>query len=53
MAREGRRVTVTGHGALLARVAAELVARGSAPVDLGAKRATLEDVFLTLTGGED
>lgn len=53
VAREGRRITVTGHGALLARVAAELVAHGSAPIDLGVKRASLEDVFLTLTGGED
>jgi ABC-2 type transport system ATP-binding protein len=46
----GRRVTVTGGGALLARVAAALVAHGLAPVDLETKRASLEDVFLTITG---
>ncbi len=50
--RQGRRVTVTGSGALLARVAAELVGHGLTPIDLEVKRATLEDVFLTITGGE-
>jgi ABC-2 type transport system ATP-binding protein len=49
--RHGRRVTITGHGPLLARVAAELVAHDLAPVDLEVKRASLEDVFLTITGG--
>ena len=42
----GRRVSVTGSGALLAHVAAALVAHGLAPVDLQVKRASLEDVFL-------
>jgi ABC-2 type transport system ATP-binding protein len=51
--RHGRRVSVAGEGPLLANVAAALVGNGLAPTDLGAKRASLEDVFLTLTGGED
>jgi ABC-2 type transport system ATP-binding protein len=51
--RSGRRVGVTGKGPLLANVAAALVAKGEAPIDLRVKRASLEDVFLTLTGGED
>ncbi len=46
----GQRVTVEGHGAVLARVAAALVARGIAPPDLRVERATLEDVFLATTG---
>ncbi len=50
--RQGRRVTVTGTGALLARVAAELVGNGIVPPDLEVKRASLEDVFLTITGEE-
>jgi len=49
--REGRRVSVTGTGPLLAYVAAALVARGIAPVDLEVRRAKLEDVFLDLTDG--
>jgi ABC-2 type transport system ATP-binding protein len=49
--RNSRRVVVTGNGALLAHVAAALVGRGEAPTDLAVKRATLEDVFLGLTGG--
>ena len=49
---QGHRVTVTGDGALLARVAFALAGRGIFPVDLAVKRATLEDVFLTITGGE-
>lgn len=49
--RSGRRVSVTGRGPLLAVVAAELVAHGEKPVDLAANRASLEDVFLTITGG--
>jgi ABC-2 type transport system ATP-binding protein len=52
VAREGRRVSITGSGALLAHVAAELVANGIAPVDLAVRRATLEDVFLTIIGGK-
>ncbi len=48
--REGRRVSVTGSGALLAHVAAALVAHDLAPPDLQVKRATLEDAFLRITG---
>ena len=50
--RRGRRVTVAGRGPLLARVAAELAAHGLEPIDLEVKRASLEDVFLTITGEE-
>ncbi len=46
----GERVTVEGHGAVLAHVAAALVARDIAPPDLRVERATLEDVFLETTG---
>ena len=49
--RDGRRISVTGHGPILATVAAELVAHGEKPIDLAANRASLEDVFLTITGG--
>ncbi len=49
--RNGRRVTVTGHGALLARVAVALDSHGETPVDMDVKRASLEDVFLNITGG--
>lgn len=52
VSRQGRRVTVTGHGALLASVAAALVAHGLKPIDLASQRASLEDVFLTITGEE-
>jgi ABC-2 type transport system ATP-binding protein len=48
--REGPRVTVEGHDAVLAHVAAALVARGLAPADLRLEAPTLEDVFLALTG---
>ncbi len=48
--REGRHITVSGHGALLASTAAALVARGLKPLDLATHRASLEDVFLTITG---
>lgn len=48
----GRQVTVTGSGAVLAHVAAGLVANGQAPIDLQARRPTLEDVFLRLTGDQ-
>ena len=40
---------VHGEGPVLAHVAAALIARGHAPTDLRAERATLEDVFLTIT----
>ena len=49
--RERGRYEVHGEGPLLAHVAAALVSRGIAPTDLRAERATLEDVFLTLTQG--
>jgi ABC-2 type transport system ATP-binding protein len=48
--REGPRVTVTGHGPLLAQVAAALVNRGIIPHDLRPLQPSLEDVFLNLTG---
>jgi len=51
--RAGRRVVVRGSGALLAFVAAALVHEGMAPLDLGVRRATLEDVYLELTGGSE
>ncbi|MGD8684186.1 MAG: ABC transporter ATP-binding protein [Chloroflexota bacterium] len=51
--RTGRRVAVTGHGAVLANVAAALVARGEAPTDLRVRRASLEDAFLRITGEVD
>ncbi len=50
--RSGRHVSVTGSGALLAMVAAELVGHGLAPTDLRVERADLEDVFLQLTTRE-
>jgi ABC-2 type transport system ATP-binding protein len=48
---ERGRYEVHGEGPLLAYVAAALVSRGFAPTDLRAERATLEDVFLSLTQG--
>ncbi len=50
--RQGRRVTIDGHGALLASAAAALVAHGLKPIDLATRRASLEDVFLAITGEE-
>ena len=50
--RAGRRVAITGHGAVLANVAAALVARGQAPTDLQVRRGNLEDAFLSITGEE-
>ena len=52
VSQQGRRVSVTGHGALLASVAAELVNHGLKPIDLASHKASLEDVFLTITGEE-
>jgi ABC-2 type transport system ATP-binding protein len=49
--REGHRVRVTGIGPLLAYVAAALVGRGIAPVDLEVRRPNLEDAYLDLTDG--
>lgn len=46
----GRQLVVRGQGALLQHVAAELEAQGVTPTDLRLESATLEDVFLMLTG---
>jgi ABC-2 type transport system ATP-binding protein len=53
VSRDRDRYEVRGEGPVLAYVAAELVAHGIAPADLRQERATLEDVFLVLTGGDD
>ena len=50
--RNRERFEVRGEGPVLAYVAAALVERGIAPVDLRQERATLEDVFLSLTEEE-
>lgn len=50
--RDRDRYEVLGDGPVLAYVAAGLVERGSAPVDLRQERASLEDVFLRLTSGD-
>ena len=49
----GRRVSVSGTGPLVVRVSAALAANALFPTDLQTKRATLEDVFLEITGGAD
>lgn len=49
---EGNQVSVFGEGALLARVATALARQDLIPDDLRSKQATLEDVFLALTGRE-
>jgi ABC-2 type transport system ATP-binding protein len=46
--RTGRRLSVSGQGPLLAKVAAKLVEHGIAPWDLDVKRGTLEDAFFAL-----
>jgi ABC-2 type transport system ATP-binding protein len=51
IAQDRGRYEIRGNGPLLAHVAAELVSHGLAPMDLRVERATLEDVFLSLTGG--
>jgi len=48
--REGHQVVVHGTGPLMARVATALADRDLAMVDLRSEQATLEDVFLSLTG---
>jgi ABC-2 type transport system ATP-binding protein len=48
--RHGQRVEVEGDGPVLALVAAELVKHGILPLDLRKEQATLEDVFLKITG---
>lgn len=50
--RQGRRVTVSGHGALVVSVAGALMSHGLKPVDLAVHRASLEDVFLRIVGEE-
>ena len=47
---EGNQVSIFGEGALLARVATALAQQDLIPDDLRTKQATLEDVFLALTG---
>jgi ABC-2 type transport system ATP-binding protein len=49
VAQDRGRYEVRGDGPLLANVASALVSHGIAPMDLRTERATLEDVFLTLT----
>lgn len=49
VSRSGDRVSVTGEGPLLARVAHHLVSAGVEPIDLSVRRPTLEDAFLELT----
>jgi ABC-2 type transport system ATP-binding protein len=50
VARQNGSLVVTGKGAVLARVASALADRGIVPSDLHAEQASLEDVFLALTG---
>lgn len=50
ISRRGTHVTVGGRGPALALVGAELVRHGIVPDDLRVQQATLEDVFLRLTG---
>lgn len=50
--RQNGSVVVTGGGPVLARVASALAERGIVPGDLRSQQATLEDVFLALTGKE-
>jgi ABC-2 type transport system ATP-binding protein len=52
VSRRGPRVIVAGHGPVLPLVGAELVRNGIVPTDLRVQQATLEDVFLRLTGRE-
>ena len=48
--RQNGSLAVTGKGAVLARVAATLAEHGIVPNDLRTEQASLEDVFLALTG---
>lgn len=50
--RDGDRITAHGDGALVARVAVALAEQGITAPDLATHKATLEDVFLALTGRE-
>jgi ABC-2 type transport system ATP-binding protein len=47
--RTGCQVSISGHGPLLAHVAAALVGHGIAPGDLDVRRGTLEEAFFALT----
>jgi ABC-2 type transport system ATP-binding protein len=51
--RERNRYEVRGEGPVLAHVASALLDHGLAPTDLRQERATLEDVFLTLTSNDE
>ena len=51
--KERRGYAVTGEGPVLAYVAAALLERGLAPTDLRLERASLEDVFLAITDGNN
>ena len=48
--RRGVEVIVSGRGPLLSRVASSLAGEGIIPADLRGEQASLEDVFLALTG---
>ncbi len=48
--RQNGSVIVSGHGPVLLGVASALAERGLAPTDLRSEQASLEDVFLALTG---
>jgi ABC-2 type transport system ATP-binding protein len=48
--RQNGSVVVSGQGGVLLGVASALAQRGIAPADLRSEQATLEDVFLALTG---
>ena len=50
VSRRGNRVAVAGTGPVLPLVGAALVRNGIVPADLRLQQATLEDVFLRLTG---
>ena len=50
--RSGRRVTVHGHGPLLAHTAAALVGHGIAPLDLRVEQRSLEDAYMALTADD-
>ncbi len=50
VSRRGAQVAVVGRGPVLALVGSELVRNGIVPTDLRVEQATLEDVFLRLTG---
>ncbi len=53
VSRQRKRYEVRGDGPVLAHVAAALVEHGLTPTDLRLERASLEDVFLSITNGEN